>query len=91
MFRLQVFELIVPVEEIKNDSNTIMTLSELRDPQLWNLVRNRVEGWDTFPKCGILVDFEITPQGEVDCLTLRLDQRRRETLERFIQNGIRAG
>ena|SRR5579863_6364342 len=91
MFQQKVFELTIPVEVIKQESNTSMSLRDLRNPHLWDTVRNEVEGWDTFPKCGILVDFEINPVGEVDSLTLRLDQRRRETLERFIQNGIGAG
>ena len=88
MFREQVTELTIAVEDVHADSGTVMTVEELRKPSLWSYCMSEAEGWDTVQKCGLELDYALGDNGYVKTVTFRLDSKWRETFERFQRDGM---
>ena len=87
MYRRQCFELTFPVETIQSDSGTDETLEVLQREGFWNAVRDLKKDWDTLPRKGILVDFEVNADGKIDEVTFRLNETRRDHLQRVIERN----
>lgn len=87
MYGQKCFELQIPVETIHADSGTNESLDALRSAGFWNAVRDRKKDWDTLPRNGILVDFEVNAAGRIDEVTFRLDEKRRAHLQRVIERS----
>ncbi len=88
MFREQVTELTIAVEDVHADSGTDMTLAELRKPSLWSYCMSGAEDWNTAQKQGLELDYALGDVGYVKTVTFRLDSKWRETFERFKRDGM---
>ena len=90
MFQQRVFELRIPVETIKEESNSSESLEKLRAPQFWAAVRRKDPVYSTLPDRGVLVDFEPNADGRLDFVLFRLDEDRGQYLQRIIDRGMTA-
>jgi hypothetical protein len=81
LMRNKLSEVILPVQEIKDQVGFGGTLEELQSFGYWNACRNHIEAWDTLFKQGIEVDFSTNNLGRVDEVTFRLDESWRSLME----------
>ena len=84
MFQERMFEITVPVDEIRIESRTTSPFAELRTPGYWNPCRDAKPDWNTFQRYGVELDFRVEADGYVHFVTFRLDKSRRATLERVL-------
>jgi hypothetical protein len=85
-----VFELTVPISQVHIESGTDVSLRDLEKPGYWNPVREAKKDWDTLPRNGVLVDFEVDEDGTVRFVTFRLDEKRSDHLRRMIDRRTNA-
>lgn len=89
MFSDKCFEKTIPIETVHVQSNTDELLDDLRQPSWWNAVVRVDDHARTLPDAGILVDYELNNQGNVEYVKFRLDERRRESLQGFIDRDMK--
>jgi|GEM_PF-5307421 len=85
MFRLEEFQTIVSIEEIRKVSETTVPIAELKKPGYWAACQRGKRDWQCAEKNGIEVTYEVEEDGSVHSVTFHLDESRKGTLQRFIE------
>lgn len=84
MFREQVSEIKLPVEEVEQHSGADAAVCDLRSARFWKAVCGGKKISDALPRNGIEVDFDVKEDGLVHELTFRLDETWRGIQERAL-------
>ena len=88
MFREQVSEIKLPVDEVEQHSGADSTVCDLRSARFWNAVQGGKKISDALPRNGIEVDFDVKDDGRAHELTFRLDETWRGIQERSLLREI---
>lgn len=90
MFREQMSEITLPVEEVEQNSGADAAVCDLRSSRFWTGVQGGKMVSDALRRNGIEVDFDVKDDGRVHELTFSLDETWRGIQERALLREIPA-
>jgi hypothetical protein len=82
MIRNKLPEITKSTEEIRTETGTDETLKSLQSQSFWKAVRDQVKDWDTIPRNGLEVTSEPNAVGEVEFVTLWLNDTWKSVVSR---------